>query len=105
MSPTNEMGQGHGALSAAAGRVADARHDFDRLDDELVQHLDAARSTWSGQGGSAFHALGRAWAERQLTITRALDDFEASLRATEHDNTGTDDTQSAAFLRVQQRLG
>jgi len=105
MSSTHEMGQARGALSAAAGHVADARHDFDRLDDELLQHLDAARATWSGQGGSAFHALGRAWAERQLTITRALDDLEASLRATEHDNTSTDDTQSAAFLRVQQRLG
>ena len=105
MSPTNEMGQGQGALSAAAGRVADARHDFDRLDHELVQHLDAARTRWSGRGGTAFQALGMAWSEKQRTITGALDDLAASLRATETDNVRTDETQSAAFLRARQRLG
>jgi WXG100 family type VII secretion target len=105
MSPTNEMGQGQGALSTAAGRVADARHDFDRLDRELVQHLDAARARWSGQGGTAFQALGLAWSEKQRTITGALDAFESSLRTTEHDNLHTDETQSAAFMRAQQRLG
>lgn len=105
MSPTNEMGQGRGALSAAAGRVAEARQDFDHLDHELLQHLDAARARWSGAGGAAFHALGLAWSEKQRTITAALSDFEASLRATEQDNTRTDEIQSAAFSRAQQRLG
>lgn len=105
MSSTNEMGQGQGALSAAAGRVAEARADFDHLDHELVQHLDAARARWSGQGGTAFHALCLAWSERQRTIVGALDELEASLRATEQDNTRTDETQSAAFVRSQQRLG
>ena len=105
MSSTNEMGQGRATLSVAAGRVADARHDFDRLDHELVQHLDAARAAWSGQGGSAFTSLGHAWSEKQRTITAALDGFEASLRSTETDNTTTDEAQSAAFTRSRQRLG
>ena len=101
----NEMGQGQATLSVAAGRVADARSDFDRLDHELVQHLDAARARWTGQGAAAFQALGLAWAERQRTITGALDGFAASLRSTETDNTTTDETQSAAFTRSRQRLG
>ena len=105
MSSTNQMGQGRATLSMAAGRVADARHDFDQLDHELVAHLDAARATWSGQGGAAFTALGLAWSERQRTITGALDGFEASLRTTEHDNTTTDEAQSAMFTRSRQRLG
>ncbi len=105
MSSANEMGQGRATLSMAAGRVADARHDFDSLDHELVQHLDAARAMWSGQGSTAFTALGRAWAEKQQVIVGALDGFEAALRATETDNTSTDEAQSAVFVRHQQRLG
>jgi uncharacterized protein YukE len=85
--------------------VSEAKHDLDRLDRELVQHIDAAQALWSGQGGSAFRALGHAWSERQRTIVGALDQFEASLRSTEKDNTTTDETQSAAFARHQQRLG
>jgi uncharacterized protein YukE len=99
------MGQGQGTLSAAAGMVADAKHDFDRLNNELVQHIDAAKATWAVQGGTAFSALGHAWAEKQRTIVSALNQFEASLRSTEKDNTSTDDTQSAAFVRNHQRLG
>lgn len=103
--PSVEMGQGHGALSTAARLVADARGDFDRLDAELVQHLDAARARWVGQGAASFASLGSAWSERQRTIVGALQQFEASLRATERDNLATDDAQSAAFARQQQRLG
>ena len=70
----------------------------------------SSTSTPPGRGGPAraarrSHALGLAWAEKQRTITGALDGFEASLRATETDNTSTDETQSAAFVRSQQRLG
>jgi uncharacterized protein YukE len=99
------MGQGEGALSRGAGMVAGAREDFDRLDHELVEHLSAARSAWTGRGGAAFHALGQAWHEKQQTIVRALDGFESALRATERDNVGTDESQSAAFARAQHRLG
>jgi uncharacterized protein YukE len=105
MSSANEMGQGQGTLSAAAGMVVDAKHDFDRLNNELVQHIDAAKAKWSGQGGTAFHSLGLAWSEKQRTILNALYQFEASLRSTEKDNTSTDDTQSSAYARNQQRLG
>jgi uncharacterized protein YukE len=105
MSPAQEMGQGQGALSGAAGMVAGAKHDFDRLNIELVQHIDAAKLRWAGHGGTAFHALGHAWSERQRTIVGALDLFEASLRATERDNITTDDSQAAAFTRNQHRLG
>jgi uncharacterized protein YukE len=105
MSSAPEMGQGQGALSAAAGMVAGARHDFDRLTNELVQHIDAATAAWSGQGGTAFNSLGHAWSEKQRTITSALDRFEASLRSTETDNISTDDSQAGAFTHNQRRLG
>ena len=105
MSPSNQMGQGEGTLSAAAAKVVDAKHDFDHLNRTLVQHLDAARASWSGRGSTAFVSLGQAWSERQRVIVGALEGFEASLRATERDNTATDDAQSAAFDRVHHRLG
>jgi WXG100 family type VII secretion target len=105
MSPAQEMGQGQGTLSAAAAMVAAAKHDFDRLNKELVSHIDAAKAQWSGQGGTAFNSLGHAWSQKQGTITDALDRFEASLRSTEKDNITTDDTQSSVFTRNQQRLG
>jgi hypothetical protein len=38
-------------------------------------------------------------------IVGALDRFEEALRATERDNTSTDEAQSAAFVRTHQRLG
>jgi uncharacterized protein YukE len=103
--PSMEMGQGQGALVMAAGFVAEARVDFDRLDDELAQRIEVAQSRWVGQGGSAFAALGAAWAEKQRIIVGALSHFEASLRATEKDNLATDDAQSAAFARQRQSLG
>jgi uncharacterized protein YukE len=85
--------------------VLEARGDFDLLDLQLVQHLASAQSMWAGQGGAAFQSLGQAWSEKQRTIVGALDGFEESLRATELDNTRTDETQSSAFARTQGRLG
>ncbi|HEY3529755.1 MAG TPA: hypothetical protein VGK78_11445 [Nocardioides sp.] len=105
MSSAREMGQGQGTLSAAAALVSGARHDFERLDRELVEHLAAAKAVWGGGGSSAFQALGLAWSERQRTIVGALDRFEEGLRATERDNVGTDETQSAAFALTHHRLG
>lgn len=105
MSPAPEMGQGHRALSTAAALVAEARRDFERLDTELVEHIDSARSRWVGHGGSAFAAVGLAWSARQHTILAALDGFADALRATERDNTATDDAQSAALAQWQRRLG
>lgn len=105
MSSAREMGQGQGTLSAAAALVSEARHDLERLDRELVQHLAAAKAVWGGGGSSAFQALGLAWSEKQRAIVGALDGFEAGLRSTERDNVGTDESQSAAFARAQHRLG
>lgn len=105
MSSAPEMGQAHGALSTAAEMVAGAKADFDRLDRELVGHLEAAQAMWTGRGGSAFFSLGQAWSERQRTIVGALVGFESSLRSTERDNLATDDAQSAAFAHQLQRLG
>lgn len=105
MSSAREMGQGLGALSNAAALVHEARCDFDLLDRRLVQHLAEAQSGWGGLGGSAFQSLGQAWSEKQRTIVGALDRFEESLRSTERDNTRTDEEQSSAFARAQQRLG
>lgn len=105
MTSAPEMGQGRGTLSRAAGLVADARGDFERYNNEVAERIDSARATWVGHGGTAFNALGHAWSEKQRTITDALVGFEAALRATERDNTTTDDMQSSAFIRNQQRLG
>jgi uncharacterized protein YukE len=102
---TAEMGQGQGVLSAAALMVAEAKRDLDRLDLEFAQHVAQARSAWVGTGSTAFQNLGAAWSERQHTIVSALDRFEAALRATERENTSTDEAQSAAFSRTQRRLG
>jgi uncharacterized protein YukE len=99
------MGQGQGTLSAAAALVSAAGQDLDRLDHELVMHLDEAKGMWGGQGSSAFQALGLAWSEKQRTIVGALGRFEEALRSTERDNIGTDEAQSAAFARTQHRLG
>ena len=105
MSSVQERGRGPRDHYTAAAMVSEARHDFDRLDRALGQRLVAAKTTWGGQGSSAFQAVGLAWSEKQRTIIGALDHFEEALRATEHDNTRTDESQSAAFARTQQRLG
>jgi uncharacterized protein YukE len=105
MAPAREMGQGQGALSAAAAMVAEAKLDLDRLDAELVQHVDSATAAWTGRGATAFTSLGLAWSERQRTILDALDRFEASLLSTERDNTDTDQSQSSVFAHHQRRLG
>jgi ESAT-6 family protein len=105
MSPAPEMGQAQGALSSAAMRLQETRCDLDRLGARMVDHLASAQRVWGGQGSAAFQALGLAWSERQRTIVSALDRFEESLRATERDNTQTDESQSSAFARTQRRLG
>ena len=101
----NVMGQGRGVLSASAAIVAGAQHDLERLNGEVVDRLDAGRPRWTGGGGSAFQALGHAWAQKQHTVVAALAGFEASLRATERDNLATDDAQAAEYARATQRLG
>lgn len=99
-----EFGQGERALSQAAALVADAKRDFDGYARQLDDQIGALRGRWVGQGGTAFFTLHRAWTERQTTIVRALDEFEASLVSTEHDNVSTDETQSSHYVRTAGRL-
>src|SRR3954462_9346699 len=94
MSSANEKGQGEGTLSAAAGLVADAKHDFDRLNNELIHPIASPKGPSAGPGGSAFNRLGPAWQEKPTTIVTACNQFEATRSSTKKDNTSTDDTQS-----------
>jgi WXG100 family type VII secretion target len=101
----NQMGQGAGTLTRAAGLVSEAKRDFDALSVRLEGQITGMAGQWVGAGGSAFQALQAAWTERQRVITRALDEFEASLRSTEKDFMSTDDQQSSTHVALQNRLG
>ena len=100
-----EMGQGEKTLTRAAGLVADAKSDFDSMSRTLDGQIQGLQGKWAGAGGSAFFALHQAWTEKQNTIVSALNEFEASLRSTEKDNTTTDQTQSDNYNRTAGRLG
>lgn len=84
------------ALTRAAGMVATAKVDFDQRAAALDDQIAGMAMRWQGSGGQAFQHLQRAWQEKQRTITRALDDFEQSLVATDRDFTVTDDAQAQA---------
>lgn len=101
---TQEMGQGDGTLTRAAGMVREAKADFDRLARDLDGRIQGLRGQWVGAGGTAFFRLQQAWTEKQRVIVGALDQFEASLVATERDNVGTDEAQSANYHRTAARL-
>ncbi|MBB3042520.1 WXG100 family type VII secretion target [Nocardioides soli] len=105
MSGAAEMGQGEGTLTKAAALVAAAKQDFDGLSKALEGRISSLQGRWAGAGGTAFLALHRAWTDRQRVITGALDEFEASLTATEKDNLDTDQAQSAAYSTMAGRLG
>ena len=100
-----EMGQGEGTLSKAAGMVAEAKGDFDRISGKLEGQIAGLQGKWAGAGGTAFFSLHQAWTEKQRVITNALNEFQASLTSTEKDNVSTDETQSANYSRVAGRLG
>ena len=87
-----EMGQGEKTLTRAAGLVADAKTDFDGFSRRLDAQIAGLQGRW-------------AWTEKQDVITRALNEFEASLVSTEQDNVATDDAQSALYHRTAGRLG
>lgn len=100
-----EMGQGEGTLSKAAGLVADAKGDFDRISSKLDGQIQGLRGRWAGQGGMAFFSLHQAWTEKQRVIVSALNEFEASLQSTERDNVSTDEAQSSNYGNLTNRLG
>lgn len=101
----NEMGQGEGTLTKAAGLVADAKQDFDRLSGKLDGQIRGLQGKWAGAGGQAFFTLHQAWTEKQKVIVNALNEFEGSLTSTEKDNISTDEAQSANYTRTAGRLG
>ena len=92
----NSMGQGHGTLSKAAGLVEEARHDFDRISQTLDGQIADLKGKWGGAGAQAFQSLHAAWYEKHRFIVKALDDFQATLRDTEHHNMSTDDNVAGA---------
>ena len=104
MTTPNEMRAGDRTLSRAAGMVATARSDFDRLSAALSDNIIAQQSRWQGQGGRAFFTLHQAWTEKQNRIVRALNEFEAALQSTERDNVNTDETQSDNMNKNHHRL-
>jgi len=102
---TPEMKAGSGTLTRAAGMVSDAKADFDRMANNLSDQIHGYQMKWQGQGGAAFFKLHQEWTERQRRIVSALNEFEASLRSTDHDNVNTDDTQSSSMGHLSGRLG
>jgi len=101
---TPEMKAGDRTLSRAAGLVATAKSDFDRLSATLSDNITAQQSKWQGQGGRAFFGLQQAWTEKQNRIVQALNEFEAALTTTERDNITTDQTQSDYMNKNHSRL-
>lgn len=100
-----EMGQGERTLTRAAGLVAEAKQDFDRLSGQLEGQIQGLQGRWTGAGGTAFFQLHQAWTEKQRTIVNALDDFAGSLTSTEQDNLAADDEVGASYRQLQGRLG
>ena len=100
----NEMGQGERTLTRAAGLVAEAKQDFDRLSSNLESQIQGLQGRWVGAGGTAFFQLHQAWTEKQRIIVNALNEFEASLTSTEQLNMSTDESQSATYARTAGRL-
>ena len=101
---TPEMKAGDRTLSRAAGMVATAKSDFDRLSHTLSDNITAQQSKWQGQGGRAFFSLHQAWTEKQNRIVQALNEFEAALTSTERDNVNTDQAQSDFMNKNHSRL-
>ena len=56
------------------------------------------------QGAAGVLHPHQAWTEKQKVIVNALDEFAASLTATEKDNVSTDDAQRT-YTRPHGRLG
>jgi WXG100 family type VII secretion target len=100
-----EMGQGAGALSRAAGLVAEARADFTSMSGNLSAQISGLQGRWVGAGSASFMTLHQTWTEQQAKIVRALDEFDSSLRSTEQRNMSTDEEQSATYSNLNSRLG
>lgn len=104
MSNSGEYGQDHGALTRAAGMVADARTDFLGYSNRLSGQIAAVQGKWGGAGATAFFTLHQAWTEKQKVIVDALNEFEAALTDTERDNIDVDEQQGAGYTQLAGRL-
>src|SRR3954469_13008089 len=101
---TPEIKAGDRTLSRAAGMVATAKSDFDKLSATLSDNILAQQSKWQGPGGRGFFHPHQAWTEKQDRIVRALNEFESALTTTERDNINTDQTQSDYMNKNHSRL-
>lgn len=101
----NEMGQGQGTLTRAAGMVSQAKQDFDLISRDLSGKIQGLNGQWVGAGGAAFMRLHSEWTEAHRAINSALEEFENALRRTEHDNVATDENQAAPMSKLSARLG
>ena len=101
----DEIRAGEGTLVRAAGMVAQAKGDFDRLSAVLSDNITAQQSRWQGQGGRAFFNLHQAWTEKQNRVVQALNEFEAALTSTDKLNVTTDTGEAQNMNKNLNRLG
>lgn len=92
------------ALTRGAQMVASARQEMDAVVKGLAGKVGPSAG-WSGSGGSSFATTMTRWTEDTNKIIRALDEFEANLRASEQTYNATDDAQSQHFNKLNSRLG
>lgn len=98
------LSQTERALSVAADKVATARQDVTKLNQNLSGQIQGMGMKWGGQGATAFHNLHTAWQDKSTKIVSALDQFQQSLLDTEKDNTATDQSQADTSSRLLNRL-
>ena len=101
MSNAPEFGQGEGTLSRAAGLVTDAERTSTRSPTSSSGQIRGSRASGAARALPAFFVLHPAWTEKQKVIVNALNEFAASLTATEKDNVSTDDAQNASYTKLQ----
>lgn len=99
------LSQTEKALSTAADKVATARQDVTKLNQNLSGQIQGMGMKWGGQGATAFHNLHTAWQDKANKIVGALDQFQQSLLETEKDNVATDQSQADTSSRLLGRLG
>lgn len=103
MGNSQEFGQGEKVLSHGAGKVTEAKADFERMARTLEGQISAVK--WGGAGAQAFTTLHQAWMEKHKVVVSALDRFAAELTATEKDNERVDQEQQGYMTNLLNKLG
>jgi WXG100 family type VII secretion target len=101
----HQIRAGEGTLVRAAGLVAEAQADFDRLAAELDSQILSAQGRWRGAGGTAFFTLHQQWTDKQRAIVGALERFRSGLVATATSLSTADENARSAAGTTLQRLG